>query len=59
MFYKIPLILTPQPKGGYTVASPLLQKGNVIWKLYDYLLSLSIGRGCGAEVFGKLICNPF
>jgi antitoxin HicB len=24
MFYKIPLILTPQPEGGYTVTSPLL-----------------------------------
>ena len=24
MNYKIPLILTPQPEGGYTVTSPLL-----------------------------------
>ncbi|HLC15949.1 MAG TPA: type II toxin-antitoxin system HicB family antitoxin [Thermodesulfovibrionia bacterium] len=24
MFYKIPLILTPQPEGGFTVTSPLL-----------------------------------
>jgi antitoxin HicB len=24
MHYKIPLILTPQPEGGYTVTSPLL-----------------------------------
>ncbi len=24
MEYKIPLILTPQPEGGYTVTSPLL-----------------------------------
>jgi len=24
MFYKIPLILTPQPEGGWTVTSPLL-----------------------------------
>jgi antitoxin HicB len=24
MFYKIPLVLTPQPEGGYTVTSPLL-----------------------------------
>ena len=24
MVYKIPLILTPQPEGGYTVTSPLL-----------------------------------
>jgi antitoxin HicB len=24
MLYKIPLILTPQPEGGYTVTSPLL-----------------------------------
>ncbi len=24
MEYKIPLVLTPQPKGGYTVTSPLL-----------------------------------
>lgn len=24
MIYKIPLILTPQPEGGYTVTSPLL-----------------------------------
>lgn len=24
MYYKIPLILTPQPEGGYTVTSPLL-----------------------------------
>ena len=24
MFYKIPLILTSQPEGGYTVTSPLL-----------------------------------
>ena len=26
MFYKIPLVLTPQPEGGYTVTSPLLQE---------------------------------
>jgi len=24
MFYKIPLVFTPQPEGGYTVTSPLL-----------------------------------
>ena len=24
MHYKVPLILTPQPEGGYTVTSPLL-----------------------------------
>ena len=24
MFYKIPLLLTPQPEGGFTVTSPLL-----------------------------------
>lgn len=24
MHYKIPLVLTPQPEGGYTVTSPLL-----------------------------------
>ena len=24
MFYKIPLVLIPQPEGGYTVTSPLL-----------------------------------
>jgi antitoxin HicB len=24
MFYKVPLVLTPQPEGGYTVTSPLL-----------------------------------
>jgi antitoxin HicB len=24
MEYKIPLVLTPQPEGGYTVTSPLL-----------------------------------
>lgn len=24
MHYKLPLVLTPQPEGGYTVASPLL-----------------------------------
>jgi antitoxin HicB len=24
MLYKVPLILTPQPEGGYTVTSPLL-----------------------------------
>ena len=24
MYYKIPLVLTPQPEGGYTVTSPLL-----------------------------------
>ena len=24
MQYKIPLVLTPQPEGGYTVTSPLL-----------------------------------
>lgn len=24
MFYKIPLVLTPQPEGGYTATSPLL-----------------------------------
>ncbi|MTJ51202.1 type II toxin-antitoxin system HicB family antitoxin [Anabaena sp. UHCC 0253] len=24
MFYKIPLLLTPQPDGGFTVTSPLL-----------------------------------
>lgn len=24
MYYKVPLILTPQPEGGYTVTSPLL-----------------------------------
>ncbi len=24
MHYKIPLILTPQPEGGYTITSPLL-----------------------------------
>jgi antitoxin HicB len=24
MLYKIPLVLTPQPKGGFTVTSPLL-----------------------------------
>ncbi|MGH9827756.1 MAG: type II toxin-antitoxin system HicB family antitoxin [Blastocatellia bacterium] len=24
MFYKIPLILTPQPEGGFTVTSPLI-----------------------------------
>lgn len=23
-FYKIPLVLTPQPEGGYTVTSPIL-----------------------------------
>ena len=26
MEYKIPLLLTPQPEGGYTVTSPLLPK---------------------------------
>ena len=24
MYYKVPLVLTPQPEGGYTVTSPLL-----------------------------------
>jgi len=24
MYYKMPLVLTPQPEGGYTVTSPLL-----------------------------------
>ena len=24
MHYKLPLVLTPQPEGGYTVTSPLL-----------------------------------
>ena len=24
MHYKVPLIMTPQPEGGYTVTSPLL-----------------------------------
>lgn len=24
MFYKVPLLLTPQPEGGYTITSPLL-----------------------------------
>ncbi len=24
MFYKIPLLLTPQPEGGFTVTSPIL-----------------------------------
>jgi antitoxin HicB len=24
MLYKVPLVLTPQPEGGYTVTSPLL-----------------------------------
>jgi antitoxin HicB len=24
MYYKIPVVLTPQPEGGYTVTSPLL-----------------------------------
>ncbi len=24
MFYKVPLLLTPQPEGGFTVTSPLL-----------------------------------
>ena len=24
MFYKVPLVLEPQPEGGYTVTSPLL-----------------------------------
>jgi antitoxin HicB len=24
MLYKVPLVLEPQPEGGYTVASPLL-----------------------------------
>ena len=24
MLYKLPLVLTPQPKGGYTITSPLL-----------------------------------
>ncbi|BAZ34042.1 hypothetical protein NIES4074_65560 (plasmid) [Cylindrospermum sp. NIES-4074] len=24
MFYKIPLLLTPQPEGGFTLTSPLL-----------------------------------
>jgi antitoxin HicB len=26
MFYKIPLLLTPQPEGGFTVTSPLLSE---------------------------------
>ncbi len=24
MYYKVPIVLTPQPEGGYTVTSPLL-----------------------------------
>ncbi|MCI0441085.1 MAG: type II toxin-antitoxin system HicB family antitoxin [Chloroflexi bacterium] len=24
MYYKIPIVLTPQPEGGYTVTSPML-----------------------------------
>jgi len=24
MYYKVPLVLTPQPEGGYTVTSPVL-----------------------------------
>lgn len=39
MIYKIPLILTPQPEGGFTVTSPLLPEliteGNTIEEAMD------------------------
>lgn len=44
MDYKIPLLLTPQPEGGYTVTSPLLPElvteGDSLSEATDLLLAI-------------------
>ena len=40
MLYKVPLVLTPQPEGGYTVTSPvlpeLLTEGDIVEECIDH-----------------------
>lgn len=44
MDYKVPLLLTPQPEGGYTVTSPLLPElvteGDSLSEATDLLLAI-------------------
>ena len=55
MNYKIPLVITPQPEGGYTVTSPLLPELVTEGDSYEEAMAnVSDALAAVAELYGDL-----